>query len=105
MNGHGETVGTAAGVDDDDLLRVKSGSDAARLARAISTMVSKGKSPRLRGIGASAVNQAVKAVIMARQNVISTGVDLVIQPHFEPVEGSQGQDVTAVTLVVTVKPA
>lgn len=52
----------------------------------------------LRAIGAGAVNQAVKGVIEARVVLGRSGEDLFIRPGFTTVEGTNGEDVTAVVL-------
>lgn len=52
----------------------------------------------LRAIGAGAVNQALKGVILARQQMAAQGYDLILKPGFTTVEGHDGTDVTAVVM-------
>jgi stage V sporulation protein S len=52
----------------------------------------------LRAIGAGAVNQAVKAIIQARQQLSVQGEDLIVKPGFTTVTGNDGTDVTAIVL-------
>lgn len=52
----------------------------------------------LRAIGAGAVNQAIKGVIEARQDLARSGEDLFVRPGFTTVRGNDGTDVTAVVL-------
>jgi len=63
-------------------------------------MASMGQETRvtLRAIGAGAVNQAVKSVIQARQQLAAMGEDLVIRPGFVTVKGNDETDVTAIVL-------
>lgn len=56
---------------------------------------------KLRAIGAGAVNQAVKGIILARQQLAGQGADLIFRPGFVTVTGNDGLDVTAVVFVCT----
>jgi stage V sporulation protein S len=77
------------------ILRVKSSSSATSLASAISHGIYDGKTVMLRAIGAGAVNQAVKAVAIARSFVAARGIDLSIRPGFTTVEMPDRDNVTA----------
>jgi len=52
----------------------------------------------LRAIGAGAVNQALKSVIQARQQLAAQGEDLILRPGFVTVKGHDSTDVTAIVL-------
>jgi stage V sporulation protein S len=52
----------------------------------------------LRSIGAGALNQAVKGIIQARQQLAAQGYDLTLVPGFQTVAGNDGGDVTAIVL-------
>ena len=46
----------------------------------------------MRAVGAAAVNQAVKAIAIARGYIASRGVDMVCRPGFTNVPGKDGKD-------------
>lgn len=73
-----------------DILRVRASSNPASLGSAIAHQVYAGKPPVLRAIGAGAVNQCVKAIIIARGFVASRGYDLHDCPGFTTVEMPEG---------------
>lgn len=81
------------------LLRVAATSNAKSLAAAISHGVYDGKRLVLRAIGASAVNQAVKATAIAQGMVGMRGLILYIVPGFDTVQ-VQGKDTTAIVIRV-----
>ncbi len=81
------------------VLRVKSNSDASKLASAISHGVYDGKTVTMRAIGAGAVNQAVKAMAIAQSFVGSRGVSLTFRPGFITVEMAD-QTITGIVFKV-----
>jgi stage V sporulation protein S len=83
---------------EDDVLRVSGGTSAHDLAAAISHAVYDGRKPVLRAIGAGAVNQAVKAVIIANSFVAPRGLLLLIRPGFQEVTMTEGDVTTAITM-------
>ena len=70
----------------DQVLRVSNTSPPAELASAISYALYDGKRVVLRAIGAGAVNQAVKAVAIARGYVAQRSLDLACAPGFTTVK-------------------
>lgn len=85
------------------VLRVKSTSSVTPLASAISHAVYSKKPLVIRAIGAGAVNQAIKAVAVARGFVAPRGLDLSIRPGFDFVEMADSKEpVTAIVLKVDV---
>ena len=54
----------------------------------------------IRGIGAGAVSNAVKAIAIARARTLAQGEDLYALPAFETIQGRSGEDISAVTLTV-----
>lgn len=52
----------------------------------------------VRVIGAGALNQAMKGVILARQQLAARGLDLVVRPGFNTVKGGTGDNVSAIVL-------
>lgn len=71
-------------------LRVAARTPTAELASAISHAVYDGKKITLRAIGAGAVNQAVKALIIAQGYVAQRGLALVNRPGFVSVKLEDG---------------
>jgi stage V sporulation protein S len=82
-------------------LLVKGSTDVKGLGMAIHTSLLNGNPPVLRAIGAGAVNQALKGIIVARSYVAQRGLDLVVRPGFEDVKGHRGDDVSCMTLRVS----
>ncbi len=52
----------------------------------------------LRVIGAGALNQAMKGVILARRFVATQAINLIVVPGFQEVTGHNGQTVNAILL-------
>jgi stage V sporulation protein S len=82
-----------------EVLKVKSTSDVKKVAGAIAEMVREGKEVEVQVIGAAAVNQAVKAIIVARGFVSTNGYNLVTIPAFTEVE-IDSEKRTAVKFIV-----
>ena len=81
------------------VLKVASSSNPSSVAGALVKNMQEGKEVELLAVGAGAVNQAVKAVAIARGYVSPQGVDITIKPGFEDVE-IEGKKKTAVKLIV-----
>lgn len=84
-----------------EVFKVSAGSDAVTLATAISMALQDTPEITARAIGVGAVNQAVKAVAIARGHVASHGRDLVTRIGFETVTGASGDQISAVVLRCT----
>lgn len=84
-------------------LKVSTKSDVRKVAGAIVSILEEGKSVSLDIIGAGALNQAVKAVIIARSFTITSGMDLLISPAFANLPG-EDKNVTGIKLDIFVKP-
>lgn len=82
------------------ILRVSSLSRPADVAGAVAGELRTHRAATVQAVGAGAVNQAVKALILARQFVAADGIDAVIRPSFQQVDAG-GQERTAVTFEVT----
>ncbi len=78
---------------------MKASSNAQALASAVSHAIYDSRPVTLRAIGAGAVNQAIKAIAIARGFVAPRGIDLAVRPGFTTVTMHDG-DVSAVTLKV-----
>lgn len=81
----------------EDVLRVTNISMPQSVAAAATTILRRGGHPKLRAIGAGAVNQALKAAIISRSQMALRGVDVVIRAGFVDLEGRQGM-VTGISL-------
>jgi stage V sporulation protein S len=80
-------------------LRVAARTSTPELAAAISHAIYDGKTVVLRAIGAGAVNQAVKAIVVAQGYVAQRGLVLATRPGFLTIS-MEGEDRTAVTFNV-----
>lgn len=85
----------------EDVVRVSSSSNPSSLGQMIAHSVYERSIPKLRAIGAGAVNQAIKACAIARGYVAVRGMNLSVIPGFETVT-IDGKDVSAVTLQITI---
>jgi stage V sporulation protein S len=81
------------------VLKVASSSNPSSVAGALVKNMQEGKEVELLAVGAGAINQAVKAVAIARGYVSPQGVDITVKPGFEDVE-IEGNKKTAVKLIV-----
>lgn len=87
-------------VRDDGILRVAAGSNAQQVASAIAHAVYAGQAPKMRAVGAGAVNQAVKAIAIASGYVAPTGRVLSCRPGFENITSHDGQISSVVFYIV-----
>jgi stage V sporulation protein S len=86
-------------------LKVAASSKATSLAGAIAWAVRQQEDVQLVAIGAAAVNQATKAVAIARTYLALEGVDLSLTPAFATVETPNEDERTALVLGVVPRPA
>ncbi|ERI03872.1 stage V sporulation protein S [Atopobium sp. oral taxon 810] len=86
-----------------EFLKVSSKSSPASVAGAIAGMVKDGVPCQMQAVGAGAVNQAIKAVAIARGFLIPTGTDISCAPTFADIEIG-GQSRTAVRIAIYVHP-
>ena len=86
-----------------DFLKVSSKSSPASVAGAIAGMVKAGVPCTLQAVGAGAVNQATKAVAIARGFLIPTGVDISCAPTFAEIN-IDGESRTAMRIAIYVHP-
>lgn len=82
-----------------DYLKVSSKSSPASVAGAIAGLVKDGQPVEIQSVGAGAVNQAIKAVAIARGFLVPTGIDVVCAPVFQDIE-IDGERRTAIRLSV-----
>lgn len=80
-------------------IKVAANSRSTAVAGAIAGIVRQQGQAEVRAIGASAVNQAVKAIAIARGYLLSEGINVVCVPSFTEVT-VDGQERTAIALSV-----
>lgn len=85
---------------EDSTLRVSANSNSQSVASAIAHAVYENGKCELRAVGAGAVNQAVKAIAIARGYAAPRGIDLVCIPGFQSIE-SNGDKISAIVFKVT----
>jgi stage V sporulation protein S len=85
---------------EEKFLRVSAGSNAQSVGSAIAHALYENPTVKLRAVGASAVNQAVKAIAIARGYVAPRGLDLVCKPGFTSVESREGT-ISAIVFTIT----
>lgn len=83
-----------------EILKVSAQSDASATAGALANTIRESGAAELQGIGPKAINQAVKAIAIARSYLASSGVDLVAMPTFVDVE-IDGEQRTALRFSIT----
>jgi stage V sporulation protein S len=86
-----------------DVLRVAAGSNARSLAGCIAGVVREQGRAELQAVGAAAVNQAIKAMAIAREFLVLDGIDIVLIPAFTQVM-IDGAEKSAIRFVVEVRP-
>jgi len=69
-----------------DVIKVKAVSRTAAVAGAIAGVIREQKHAEVQAIGAGAVNQAVKALVLAKNFLVQDGIDIVFIPEFVNVE-------------------
>src|SRR5947207_11225386 len=86
-----------------EILKVSSKSNPNSVAGALAGVVRQSGAVEMQVVGAGALNQAIKAVAIARGYVAPSGVDLYCVPTFADIE-IDGQDRTAIRLLVESRP-
>jgi stage V sporulation protein S len=82
-----------------ELIKVATGSRVVTTAGSIAGEIRKCGQAEIRAIGAGAVNQAIKSVVVARRYLVRDGVDIVCIPAFVELMIC-GQERTAIQLTV-----
>lgn len=82
-----------------EILKVSSKSNVNSVAGAIAALIKEEGKAEMQAIGAGALNQAIKAVAIARGFVAPSGVDLICIPAFAEVQ-VEGEDRTGIKLFV-----
>ena len=82
-----------------EVLRVSTKSNPNSVAGALAGVLREKGKAELQAVGAGALNQAVKAVAIARGFVAPSGIDLVCVPAFADIE-IDGEERTAIKLII-----
>lgn len=82
-----------------EILKVSSKSNPNSVAGALAGVVRGAGSVEMQVVGAGALNQAVKALAIARSYVANTGIDLACRPTFADIR-IDGEERTAIRLLV-----
>ena len=85
-----------------EILKISSKSNPNSVAGAIAGLVKESNKAEMQAIGAGALNQAVKAVAIARGFVAPSGKNLVCTPAFIDIN-IDGEEKTAIKLIVEAK--
>jgi stage V sporulation protein S len=81
----------------DEIVKVSGTSNPQSVGSIVARAVVAGQSPKMRAIGASAVNQASKACAIARGFVAPRGIDLSFVIGFDDIKGENGEVISAIT--------
>jgi stage V sporulation protein S len=82
-----------------DVIKVSANSRSTAVAGAIAGMMRERRRAEVQAIGAGAVNQAIKATVIARSYLQPDGIDLICIPTFADID-IEGQERTAVKLII-----
>ena len=85
---------------EEPFLRVSASSNPQSVASAIAHAIYDKREVKLRAVGAGAVNQAVKALAIARGYVAPRGLDLTCKPGFTTIESRDGE-ISAIVFAIT----
>jgi len=85
-----------------NIIKVSANSRTAAVAGAIAGVMRENHYAEVQSIGAGAVNQAVKAIILAKGYLANDGMDIVCVPEFVDVE-IDGKVRTAIKQVITLR--
>ena len=84
-----------------DIIKVSGTSRTSAVAGAIAGVVRENKRAEVQAIGASAINQAVKAMALARTYLLNDGINIICIPEFVDV---QIEDKVRTAIKFTVEP-
>lgn len=87
----------------DEIVKVSGTSNPQSVGSIVARAVVAGQSPKMRAIGASAVNQASKACAIARGFVAPRGIDLSFVIGFDDIKGENGEVISAITFKPVVR--
>ena len=82
-----------------DVIKVKANSRTAAVAGAIAGVMREHKYAEVQAIGAGAVNQAIKALVLAKGYLAEDGIPIICMPEFVDVD-IDGKVRTAIKLII-----
>ena len=82
-----------------EVLKISSKSNPNSVAGAIAGLVKESNKAEMQAIGAGALNQAVKAVAIARGYVVANGLDIICRPAFIDIDTGD-KETTAIRIIV-----
>lgn len=82
--------------DDESIIRVTGGTEVQGTASAIASVFYEQAEVKVQAAGAGAVNQAVKAIAVARGYIATRGMDLIVRPGFINIKGRDGNTISAI---------
>jgi len=85
-----------------ETLKVSSKSNPNKVAGAIANVIRERNSVEIQAVGAGALNQAIKAVAIARGFVAPSGMNLICIPAFSDIS-IEGEEKTALKLIIETK--
>ncbi len=85
-----------------EILKVSSKSNPNSVAGAIANVFREKGNVEIQAVGAGAINQAVKAIAIARGFVAPTGINLVCIPAFQDIT-IENEDRTAIKIIIEAK--
>jgi stage V sporulation protein S len=85
-----------------DIIKVSANSRTAAVAGAIAGVMREHKHAEVQAIGAGAVNQSVKALVLAKGYLANDGIEITCMPEFVDVE-IEGKVRTAIKLVINTR--
>ena len=65
-----------------EMIKVATNSSPSKVAGSLATIIREQKVVEIQTIGAGALNQAIKAIAIARGFLVSSGIDIVVIPFF-----------------------
>jgi len=83
-----------------NIIKVSANSRTAAVAGAIAGVMREHRYAEVQSIGAGAVNQSIKAVILAKGYLVNDGIDIICVPEFVDVD-IEGKVRTAIKLTIT----
>ena len=86
-----------------DVLKVSGSSNPQSVGSLLARAVVAGQTPKMRAIGASAVNQAAKSAAIARGFVAPRGIDLTYVVGFDDIIGDNGESISAISFKPVVR--
>lgn len=82
---------------EETIIKVSGSSNPASVGSIVARAIVAGQAPKMRAIGASAVNQASKACAIARGFVAPRGIDLTWIIGFDDIQGDSGETISSMT--------